>query len=321
MNKMDNRNIDDNLRPKNLDDYIGQENVKKQLKIFIEAAKKRNKPIDHILITGPAGLGKTSLAYVIAKELNKNIIITSAPILDKKGDIAGILSSLNEGDILFIDEIHRLNPSIEEILYSALEDFCIDIVIGKKTTAKTIRINLPRFTLIGATTKVGMLTNPLISRFGIILKMDFYTNEELKKIIKRSAKILGIDITEDGAIEIAKVSRGTPRIANRLLKRIHDFCIVNRKTIIDGKIAKEGLRFLGINSFGLEEIDIKYLKLLVYDFNCKPVGLNTIISALSEDKYTVEEVIEPYLIRLGLIEKTQRGRIPTEKAKQILKNM
>ena len=315
------KNLEDNLRPKNLDDYIGQEKIKKQLKIFIEAAKKRNKPIDHILITGSAGLGKTSLAQVIANELNKNIIITSAPILDKKGDIAGILSSLNEGDILFIDEIHRLNPSIEEILYSALEDFCIDIVIGKKTTAKTIRLNLPKFTLIGATTKVGMLTNPLISRFGIILKMDFYSDEELKDIIKRSAKILNIKITDEGALEIAKVSRGTPRIANRLLKRVYDFSLVKGKDIIDKNIAKEGLKFLGINELGLEEQDIKYLKVLIEDFNSKPVGLNTLVSALAEDKYTIEELIEPFLIRLGLIEKTNRGRIATEKAKQILKNM
>ena len=316
-----NKGLDDNLRPKSLDDYIGQENLKKQLKIFIEASKKRNKPIDHILLTGSAGLGKTSLAYVIANELNKNIIITSAPILDKKGDIAGILSSLNEGDILFIDEIHRLNPSIEEVLYSALEDFCIDIIVGKKTSAKTIRINLPQFTLIGATTKLGMLTNPLISRFGIILKMDFYTDEELKRIIKRSANILGIQITEEGALEIAKVSRGTPRIANRILKRVHDFCIVEKREVIDKEITQKALRFLGINEYGLEEIDIKYLKILIEDFNCKPVGLNTLVSALAEDKYTVEEIIEPYLIRLGLIEKTSRGRIPTEKAKQFLKNM
>ena len=318
---MENKIIEDNLRPKSLEEYIGQENVKKQLKIFIEASKRRNKPIDHILLTGSAGLGKTSLAYVIAKELNKNIITTSAPILDKKGDIAGILSSLNEGDILFIDEIHRLNSAIEEVLYSALEDFCIDIIVGKKTTAKTIRINLPRFTLIGATTRLGMLTNPLISRFGIILKMDFYTINELKEIIKRSANILGIRITDEGAEEIAKVSRGTPRIANRLLKRVHDLCIVDKKEIIDKNLSKKALEFLGINGYGLEETDIKYLKVLIEDFNCKPVGLNTLVSALSEDKYTVEEIIEPYLIRIGLIEKTPRGRIPTEKAKKFLKNM
>ncbi len=316
---MEIKNLDENLRPKTLKDYIGQSKIKKQLEVFLKSAKTRNKPIDHILITGSAGLGKTSLAQVIANELNRNIIITSAPILDKKGDIAGILASLNEGDILFIDEIHRLNPATEEILYSALEDFCIDVIIGKKTTAKTIRINLPKFTLIGATTRIGMLTNPLISRFGIILKMEFYTEEELKEIIKRSASILGIKITDEGALEIGKVSRGTPRIANRLLKRVYDYSIVHNKDVIDLETVKEALKFLGINSYGLDDTDIKYLKLLVEKFNGKPVGLNTIVSALAEDKYTVEEIIEPYLLRLGLIERTSRGRIATERAKNFLK--
>ena len=318
---MEEKNLDINLRPTSLDDYIGQEKIKEQLKIFIQSSKKRNQPIDHILISGPAGLGKTSLAQVIAKELGKNIIITSAPILDKKGDIAGILSSLEEGEILFIDEIHRLNPSIEEILYSAMEDYSIDIVIGKKTTAKTIRINLAKFTIIGATTKVGMLTTPLISRFGIIIKMDFYSESELKEVIKRSAKILGINITEEGALEIAKRSRGTPRIANILLKRVYDYSLYHNYTEINEKVSKEAFKFLGINEFGLNKEDIKYLDLLVNRFSLKPVGLNTITSTLSEDKYTIEELIEPYLLRLGFIEKTPKGRVATKLATKFLKSL
>lgn len=318
---MEAKNLDINLRPTSLDDYIGQEKIKEQLKIFIQSSKKRNQPIDHILIGGPAGLGKTSLAQVIAKEIGKNIIITSAPILDKKGDIAGILSSLEEGEILFIDEIHRLNPSIEEILYSAMEDYSIDIVIGKKTTAKTIRINLAKFTIIGATTKVGMLTTPLISRFGIIIKMDFYSESELKEVIKRSAKILGINITEEGALEIAKRSRGTPRIANILLKRVYDYSLYHNYTEINERVSKEAFKFLGINEFGLTKEDIKYLNLLVNRFNLKPVGLNTITSTLSEDKYTIEEFIEPYLLRVGFIEKTPKGRVATELATKFLKSL
>jgi len=310
---------DINLRPKSLEDYIGQEEIKKQLKVFIEASKKLNKPLDHILITGYSGLGKTSLAQVIANELGKNIIITSAPILDKKGDIAGILSSLNEGDVLFIDEIHRLNPAIEELLYSAMEDFVIDIVIGKKTTAKTVRLDLPKFTLIGATTKAGMLTSPLLSRFGIIFNMDFYNVDEIKEIIKRSAKILKADITDEATEEIAKASRGIPRIANQLLKRIHDFSVYKNKKIIDLETAKEGLKFLGYNEYGLNETDLKYLDILVNKFNMKPVGLNTLMATLSLDKYTIEEIIEPYLLRIGLVEKTPRGRVATDLAKNLLK--
>jgi len=314
------RQIEDiNLRPKSLNDYIGQEEIKKQLKVFIEASKKLNKPLDHILITGYSGLGKTSLAQVIANELGKNIIITSAPILDKKGDIAGILSSLNDGDVLFIDEIHRLTPAIEELLYSAMEDFVIDIVIGKKTTAKTVRLDLPKFTLIGATTKAGMLTSPLLSRFGIVLNMDFYNTDEIKEIIKRSAGILKADITDEATEEIAKASRGIPRIANQLLKRIHDFSVYKGKNVIDLEISKEGLRFLGYNEYGLNERDLKYLDILVNKFNMKPVGLNTLIATLSLDKYTIEEIIEPYLLRIGLIEKTPRGRVATDLAKSILK--
>jgi len=309
---------DINLRPKTLSEYIGQEDIKKQLKVFIEASKKLNKPLDHILITGYSGLGKTSLAQVIANELGRKIVITSAPILDKKGDIAGILTSLGEGDILFIDEIHRLNPSIEELLYSAMEDFAIDIVIGKKTTAKTIRLNLPKFTLIGATTRAGMLTLPLLSRFGIILNMNFYTIEEMKQIIKRSAEILKTEITEEATEEIAKASRGVPRIANQLLKRIHDFAVYHNKNIIDKDTAKEGLKFLGYNEYGLNEMDIKYLDTLVNKFGMKPVGLNTLMATLSVDRWTIEEIIEPYLLRLGLIEKTPRGRKATERAKKFL---
>lgn len=311
--------IEVSLRPSTLEEYIGQEKVKQQIKIFIEASKKKDQVLDHVLISGPPGLGKTTLAYVIANELGRNIFFTSGPVLEKKGDLAGILSQLEEGDILFIDEIHRLTPSVEEMLYPAIEDFKLDIVIGKGRSSRSVRIDLKRFTLIGATTRAGMLTSPLLSRFGIILNMDFYDIGSLKSVVKRSAEILSIKITEEAAYEIAKRSRGTPRIANRLLKRVHDYAVVHGNGEVDLEISKEALDFLGIDENGLDENDRKYLKLLVKKFGGKAVGITTISSALSESKNSIEEIIEPYLIREGYIHKTPKGRIPTKKAFQLFK--
>ncbi len=313
MNKGD-IHIDAGLRPKFLKDYIGQRKVREQIKLFIEASKRKGELLDHVLISGPPGLGKTTLAQIIANELGRNIIFTSGPILEKKGDLAGILSSLEEGDILFIDEIHRLNPSVEEALYPAIEEFRLDIVIGKGSSSRTVSISLPKFTLIGATTRAGMLTSPLLSRFGIVLNMDYYDEDSLKQIIKRSAVIIGIEISDDAAYEIAKRSRGTPRNANRLLKRVHDYAVVNGRETIDKDTAVKALTFLGIDEDGLDTTDRKYLDVLINKFNCRPVGLNTISSALSESKNTIEEIIEPYLLRKGYIQKTHKGRIPTEKA-------
>jgi len=311
--------IEVSLRPSTLEEYIGQEKVKQQIKIFIEASKKKDQVLDHVLISGPPGLGKTTLAYVIANELGRNIFFTSGPVLEKKGDLAGILSQLEEGDILFVDEIHRLTPSVEEMLYPAIEDFKLDIVIGKGRSSRSVRIDLKRFTLIGATTRAGMLTSPLLSRFGIILNMDFYDIGSLKSVVKRSAEILSIKITEEAAYEIAKRSRGTPRIANRLLKRVHDYAVVHGNGEVDLEISKEALDFLGIDENGLDENDRKYLKLLVKKFGGKAVGITTISSALSESKNSIEEIIEPYLIREGYIHKTPKGRIPTKKAFQLFK--
>ena len=309
------------IRPKFLKEYIGQENIKKQLSLFLEASKKKKQVLDHILISGPPGLGKTTLAQIIANELGKNIVYTSGPILEKKGDIAGILSSLEEGDILFIDEIHRLNPTVEETLYPALEDFKLDIIIGKGTSSRSVRIEIPPFTLIGATTKTGLLTSPLLSRFGIVLKIDYYEPELLTKVILRTAKILSINITVEGANQIALRSRGTPRIANRLLKRVHDYAVVNNINLIDEDVSIKALEFLDIDENGLDHLDRKYLSVLIDVFNGKPVGLNTLSSALSESKNTIEEVIEPYLLREGFIQKTPKGRIPTEKALEKFKKI
>ncbi|WP_456384064.1 Holliday junction branch migration DNA helicase RuvB [Persephonella sp.] len=307
------------LRPLSLDEYIGQDRVKEQISLFIEAAKRKGEILDHVLISGPPGLGKTTLAQLIASELGRNIVFASGPLLEKKGDIAGILSSLEEGDILFIDEIHRLNPSVEETLYPAMEDFKIDIVIGKGSASRSVRIDLPKFTLIGATTRAGMLTSPLLSRFGILLSMDFYDIHSLKRIILRSAGILQIQISPEAALEIARRSRGTPRIANRLLKRVHDYAVVHGNGTVDRETAVEALDFLEIDENGLDPTDRKYLQILVNRYGGKPVGLNTISSALSESKNTIEEVIEPFLIREGYIQKTPRGRIPTEKAFEVVK--
>ena len=308
-------NFEKSLRPANLDEYIGQEQIKKNLKVFIKAAKKRNESLDHLLFFGPPGLGKTTLANIIANEMNANIKTISAPMLEKSGDLAAILTNLNEGDILFIDEIHRLKSSIEEVLYSAMEDFRLDIVIGSGPAAQTIKIDIPRFTLIGATTRAGMLSNPLRDRFGITFRLNFYNEEELALIIKLASKKLNIDIEESASKEIAKRSRGTPRIALRLLKRVRDFAEVE-DSHITYDITKYALNELGINEYGFDELDIRFLRLLIEAK--KPLGLSTIGAALSEDEDTIEEVIEPFLIANGYIEKTPKGRIATRKAYEIL---
>jgi len=304
------------LRPANLDEYIGQNQIKKNLKVFIEAAKKRKEPMDHLLFFGPPGLGKTTLANIIASEMGSNIKTISAPMLEKSGDLAAILTNLENGDILFIDEIHRLKATIEEVLYSAMEDFRLDIVIGSGPAAQTIKIDVATFTLIGATTRAGMLSNPLRDRFGISFRLNFYNEEDLALIVTLASKKLNMQINQDAATEIAKRSRGTPRIALRLLKRVRDFAEVEGKSVIDKKIAKYGLDELGINEYGFDELDIRFLKLLV-DAK-KPFGLSTIAAAISEDEGTIEEVIEPFLIANGYIEKTPKGRMATRKAYEVL---
>ena len=297
-----------NIRPKYFDDYVGQSALKSTLKISIEAAKKRELPLDHILFYGPPGLGKTTLASVIATEMNTNIKITSAPSLERPRDIIGILMSLKAGDILFIDEIHRLNKISEEILYPAMEDFYLDMTTGKSQTLKSIRIPIPKFTLIGATTKAGSLSSPLRDRFGIIHRLEFYTEEELTKVIQRTASILDISIEEKGAIAIAKRSRGTPRIANRLVKRVRDYAIVKSNGIINEETANKALDILQIDKFGLDNTDRGLLDIIATKYNGGPVGIETLATALGEDVKTIEDVYEPYLVQKGFIQRTPRGR-------------
>lgn len=312
------------LRPVRLSEYIGQEDIKKQLEILISSARKRNQPLDHIILAGPPGLGKTTLANVIANEMEAQIKITSAPVIEKKGDIAGLLTSLKEGDILFIDEIHRLPPAFEEILYPAMEDFKLDIVIGgglgKKRHSKTITLNLNRFTLIGATTRVGMLSNPLLSRFGVVLTLDFYKEEELTAIVRRSASVMGIDIEESACREIARHSRGTPRVANSILRRVYDFSLSHNLSRIEQDTVKQALALFSIKDYGIDPLTLKYLKVLVENFGGGPVGLTTICSAMNEDRKTVEEVIEPFLMRIGFIRRTKGGRVAQDRAYDFLSN-
>ena len=302
--------LEKSLRPHRLSEYIGQDKVKENMKIYIEAAKKRGDPLDHCLFYGPPGLGKTTISTIIANEMNSNIKITSGPAITKPGDLAALLTTLSEHDILFIDEIHRLNKTVEEILYPALEDFVLDIIIGKGPEARSIRIDLPKFTLIGATTKAGSLTTPLRDRFGIIHRLELYTPEDLAKIVKRSAKILKVNIDNESAMEIARRSRGTPRIANRLLKRVRDYAIVLGDGDINLKITKHALNKLEIDELGLDETDRKMLEMMITQYNGRPIGIDTIATSLDEEIDTIEDVYEPYLIQIGFLARTPRGRMP-----------
>ena len=302
--------IENSLRPKILDDYIGQDKVKENLAVYIQAARGRGEALDHVLLYGPPGLGKTTLAGVIANEMGVNLRVTSGPAIEKQGDLAALLTNLQEGDVLFIDEIHRLNKVVEEILYPALEDFTLDIVIGKGPTSKSIRIDLPKFTLIGATTKAGSLSTPLRDRFGIVNRLELYDINDLKKIVKRTAKILEVNIDDSSAEEIARRSRGTPRIANRLLKRVRDYAIVLSDNEIDIKLTKVALNRLEIDELGLDEIDRKILETMIIKYQGKPIGIEALATTVGEDIDTIEDVYEPYLIQIGFISRTQRGRIP-----------
>ncbi len=308
------REVQRSLRPRRFDDYIGQNSLKQKMSIFIEAAKRREESVDHILLYGPPGLGKTTLAGVIATEMGVNLKITSGPVLDKAGDLAAILTSLEENDILFIDEIHRLNTSVEEILYPAMEDKELDIIIGKGPSARSIRIELPNFTLIGATTRAGLLSSPLRDRFGVVHRMDYYEESELIDIILRGGRILGVEVKEEGAREIALRSRGTPRIANRFLKRVRDYAEIRGDGVIDQKLSVEALSLLGVDSYGLDELDREILTSLVENYGGGPVGIETLSLVLGEDRKTLEEVYEPYLVKIGFIKRTHRGRVVTEKA-------
>jgi Holliday junction DNA helicase RuvB len=304
------KNLELSLRPSRLKDYIGQKELKENLAVFIKAAKERNEPLSHILLCGPPGLGKTTLAHIISKELGVRIFVTSGPALERPGDLAGILTNLSYGDILFIDEIHRLHRAVEEYLYPAMEDFHIDIVTGKGISASTLRISIPRFTLVGATTRMGLLTAPLRNRFGFVGRLEFYTKDELKEIAMRTAAVLKVELTEEGAEEIAKRSRGTPRITIRLLKMLRDFAQIKGSPITK-ELAEESLKKLGVDELGLEKLDREFIRLIIEKFNGGPVGIKTLSTALHEDEDTIENVIEPFLMTLGFIQRTSKGRIAT----------
>ncbi len=300
------------LRPQKISQYIGQHKVKEILSIFIESARMRNQPLDHVLLSGPPGLGKTTLANIISNEMGVNIRVTSGPAIERPGDLAAILTNLNENDVLFIDEIHRLNKSVEEIMYPALEDYALDIIIGKGPSARSIRLDLPKFTLIGATTRSGMLASPLRDRFGVLCNLDFYNTDDLKEIIIRSAGIIDIEICEEGALEIAKRSRGTPRIANRLLRRVRDYAIVRSNGKIDTETADNALKMLEIDQLGLDKLDRKILNTIIDYYKGGPVGVETLAASIGEEKGTIEDVYEPYLLQIGFLARTPRGRIVTE---------
>lgn len=311
-------NFEKTIRPDSIDEYIGQKSVKENLNVFIKAAKIREEALDHVLLYGPPGLGKTTLAFIIANEMGTNIKTTSGPAIEKSGDLAAILSTLEPGDVLFIDEIHRIPRYIEEILYSAMEDFTLDIIVGSDSSSRNIKIDLPPFTLVGATTRAGDLTGPMRDRFGIVAKLNYYTEEELTEIIKRTGRVLECDIDEEAAKELAKRSRGTPRIANRLFKRVRDFALVMGNGYIDLEITKLSLDRLKVDAIGLDETDYNLLKAIIEKFNGGPVGIEAIASSIGEEQTTIEDVYEPYLLQIGMLKRTTRGRVVTEKAYQHL---